>query len=192
MSTAPMPAAAPVSAAAICARYQTSPGERRLLRDGMTSRQFVEELLKKEEFVSAIEFLAHALPPREAIWWGCLCLQHASGNSLNGNDKAACLATVMWVMQPVEQYRAAAAAPAQTAGVNSPAGRLALAVSQLPPNFGQPNQQPLPLGSSAYAANASVADAIKLASVKGGTSRIRPLQKQFVELGLQCAKGHIA
>jgi hypothetical protein len=35
-----------------------------------------------------IDFIAHALPAREAVWWGCLCLQHACGSNLSPADKA--------------------------------------------------------------------------------------------------------
>src|SRR6185437_2352129 len=122
MSTAPIPAVAPLPAAAICARYELNFGARKVLRDGMSARDFVEALVKQNDFTSALEFLAYALPPRVGIWWGCLCLQHVFGDKLAGSDRAACMAAVLWVLQPTEQYRTAAAGPAQTAGASSAPG----------------------------------------------------------------------
>jgi hypothetical protein len=74
-------------------------------------------------------------PAREAIWWGCMCLQHACGDSLSLTEKAACRAAVQWVLQPTEENRAAAKAPADKAGPTNPAGALAAAAK---PNRGQP------------------------------------------------------
>jgi Family of unknown function (DUF6931) len=65
------------TAAEICTRFDLDEKLLPLLRDGMGPREFVEALLADKQYGAGVNFMAHALPAREAIWWGCLCLQHA-------------------------------------------------------------------------------------------------------------------
>src|SRR5215472_1123567 len=114
-------------AADICARVQLRKEALQLLREGMGPREFVDALLAKREYVPGIDFMAHALPPREGIWWGCLCVQHTYGEALTPADRAAAIAAVQWVLKPGEEARSAARRPAEAAGAASAAGSLAAA-----------------------------------------------------------------
>lgn len=82
------------TAAEICARFDLDENSLPLLRDVMGPREFVEALLAHKQYGAGANFLAHALPAREAVWWGCLCLQHACANNLSAPDKAAARAAV--------------------------------------------------------------------------------------------------
>ena len=115
------------TAAEVCGRYDAPSDARALLRNGMAPREFLEALAARKQYADGIDFLAHALPAREGIWWGGLCLQHACGNGLTPPERAACTAAVRWVIQPTEENRVAAGASADAAGMGSPAGALALA-----------------------------------------------------------------
>jgi hypothetical protein len=163
-------------AAEVCAKIDLPQAARAVLREGMTGRAYVEALLDKNHNAPAIDFLAHALGPRETIWWGCLCMQHALGDKLPGPDKAAARAAVIWVMKPTEENRAAAKAAVQAAGT-SIAARLAQAVSQtnVPPAA--------PGGEWAR----TVAAAVRLASSKFESRKIKGTQAQFASLGLVIA-----
>src|SRR5260370_28441835 len=103
------------TAAEICARFELEEEVQPLLRDGIVPREFVDALMADRQYLAGIDFMAHGLPPREAIWWGCLCLQHASGDKLSELDKAACRAAVRWVVEPVEENRLGAKEPASRA-----------------------------------------------------------------------------
>ncbi len=177
------------TAGEICACFDLKPEARPLLYDGMGPNEFVEALVAKKQYIAAIDFVAHALPAREAIWWGCLCLQHATGGNLSPLDKAACAAAVQWVIQPTEENRAAAQAPAQAAGTLSAAGQLAMAASQTDMNFTAPNA-PAPPGPSAAAK--AVAGAVKIATTKADPVKIVETQRLFVELGIGVAEGRFA
>ena len=159
-------------ASEVCARFALKNEARPLLRDGMGSREFAQALVENKQYISGIEFVAHALPAREAVWWGCLCLQHVCGATLSAADKTACRAAVQWVMEPTEQNRSGAQAPAQQAGLASAAGQLALAASQAVSNA------PAPAGSSK-----AVAAAVKLTSTKADPKIAAETQRLFVELG---------
>jgi hypothetical protein len=168
----------PQTAAEICARYPMKKEAQALLQSGMTPRDFLDALRSKGQYLSAIEFMAHAMPPRASIWWGCLCLQHALGANLAPQDWKAFQAAAIWVLWPTERYRLAAQAPAQAAGVTSPAGCLAQAA------FAAGATGPVPISPGT-----AVANAVKLATVKGEPARIADNQRLYVELGTGVAEG---
>jgi hypothetical protein len=175
------------SAAAICARFKLDEKALPLLRDEMGSREFVEALLANKLYVAGIDFLAHGLPAREAVWWGCLCLQHACGSNLAAPDKAAASAAVQWVLQPTEENRAASKAPAEKAGYSSAAGALARAANWTGGSLGPTDMPPVPPGP--FMPAMAVATAIKFAAVKVEPAKITGTQRLFVELGIGVAEG---
>lgn len=175
------------TAGEICARFDLKKEAQPLLRDGMGPREFVEALVANKQYVAGIDFVAHALPAREAVWWGCLCLQHACGGSLSAEERAACQAAVHWVLTPSEENRAAAKAPAEKMGPGSPAGQLAMAANQTGGNLASPKAPPMP--PAVFAPAKAVAGAVKLASTKCDPVRIVETQRSFVELGIGVAEG---
>ena len=182
MSIATTPKIKASTAAEICVHFNLPKEARGLLKDGMAPREFADALLANKQYVTAIDFLSHALPPREGIWWGCLCLQSAAGNELEPSDKEAATAAVRWVLKPTEPHRAAAKSPAEATGLKTPAGALAAAVTQTDSAEGQPKPAP-------FAAAKTIGLAVKLATIKGEPARILDRQKAFVELGLEIAEG---
>lgn len=188
MSPKPLLKIKAATAAEICGRFDLKKEARMLLRDGtMAPREFVNALAANKQYITGIDFVAHALPSRESIWWGCLCLQHACGDALAGNDRAACKAAVQWVLAPSESAREAATAPAQAAGLASPAGALAAAVAQTGGNIAPPGAPPM--APPPYAPAKAVANAVKLASTKRDPVKIVETHRLFLELGLGVAEG---
>jgi hypothetical protein len=167
----------PAPAADICSRFELGKEARQLLRDGMKAADFLAALVAQKKYVDAIHFLAHGLPAREAIWWGCLCMQHAVGDRLSPPDRAAARAAALWVLQPHEANRAAAQAPAAAAPPPSIAGALATAALHTGGNV------------APFAPAASVALAIKLASTKTEPVNIASLQRSYIQLGVEIAQG---
>jgi hypothetical protein len=178
------------TAAEICARFDLQDEARPLLDDGMEPRVFVEALVAHKQYVSGIDFIAHGLPAREGIWWGCLCMQHACGNNLSPPERAAGIAAVRWVLQPSEENRAAARAPADASGPASPAGALAAAANQTGGNVAPPKAPPMPPGP--FAPAKAVAMAVKLATLKGDPAAIVETQRLFLELGIGVAEGRFS
>ena len=152
----------------------------------MSPAEFVAALIEQQKYVDGMDFMAHALPPREGIWWGCLCMQHAIGAGLAGPDKAAARAAVQWVMRPTEENRAAAS-PAEGAPPPSVAGALARAANQTGGNVNPPGMPPK--APAPYAPAAAVAMAVKLASTKSEPANMLKTQRSYVELGIEVAKG---
>jgi hypothetical protein len=176
-------------AAEICKHFDLKEEARPLLRDGLTPRDFVDSLLADRQYQSAIQFMAHALPPREAVWWGCLCLEHVSREKWSPEEKAAGKATVEWVLDPSEENRQATKAPGEAAGIATPAGSLALATSWTGGSMTPTNLPPVPPGP--YLPAKGVAGAVAQAAVKGDPIKIADTQRLFVELGIGVAEGRV-
>jgi len=187
MSNAPLVKIEAATAAEICARFLASREARALLRDGMGPEPFIEALMANEQYIAGIDFLAHALPPREAVWWGCLCFQHACGRPMSEPDKGAATAAVHWVLQPGDNTRGAAKAQGEAAGPASVAGALAMAAYQTGPGFASPGGPAIP--PPPFGTAKSVANAVKLACTKADPARMIDTQRSFVELGIGVAAG---
>jgi hypothetical protein len=187
MSNEPLVKIGAATAAEICAHLTLLKEVKQLLRDGMNPQDFLAALIEKKKYVDAIHFMAHALPMREGIWWGCLCLQHACGDGLNPPDRAAATAAVQWVMQPTEENRTAAKAPADAAPPPSVAGALAMATFQTGGSILPPNLPPTP--PAPFAAAKAIALAVTLASIKTEPPKIARMQRSYVELAVEIAEG---
>ena len=59
------------TAAEICAKSKPSPEGKALLTPGMTPAQYQHALEKNKMSVDSVHFLAHGLPPKDAICWAC-------------------------------------------------------------------------------------------------------------------------
>ncbi len=187
MSYGPLLKIKAMTAAEVCASFELNREARQLLRDSMPPHEFLEALMSHKQYVAGIDFIAHALPARDAIWWGCLCLQDACGNNLSELERAASKATVQWVLQPTDENRAAAKVPAEAAGPATPAGALAAAANLTGGNLAPPKATPT--APAPFASAKSVATAVKLASVKGDPVRIVDRQRSYFELGIGVAEG---
>jgi hypothetical protein len=178
------------TASEICSRLYLDKAALGLLRPAMSPREFVDALVEKKQYLAAIDFLAHALPSREAIWWGCLSLQRTCGDKLEPWERRAFRITVQWVLQPDEVNRAAAKQPADVLGPASAAGNLAAAANQTGGSVGPPQGPPIP--PSPFAPARAVAIAIKMASTKCEATEIQGTQRALIDLGMAIAEGRFA
>jgi hypothetical protein len=174
------------AAAEVCRQFDLRAEARPLLKDKQTPREFLDALLAAQQYRTAIEFLAHALPAREAVWWGCLCVWHVTPG-LPPPEEAACKAAAQWVFEPTEDNRRAAQAPGEAAGLGTPAGALATAAfwsggSLTPPEL--PPVAPQPFMSAR-----AVAGAVRLAATKAKPGKMREAERVFGEIGLGVAEG---
>lgn len=196
MAQPPLPRIKATTAAEVCKNFILREDAVALLKADQTPREFLQVLLANKKSAAAIDFLAHALPPREAIWWGCLCLQHVSGSGLKPVEAAAERAAVQWVLDPTEENRRAARAPGEAAKVGTSAGGLAMAATWTGGSLAPPIQNPNPKGPpippvtpGPYVPAKVVAGAVMLAAIKAEPARIFDTQRFFVELGIGVAEG---
>jgi hypothetical protein len=186
--TAPLVKIQAATAAEICAHFYLQSNAKKILRGGTNPQEFLALLIEKRQYLPAIDFLAHALPAREGIWWGCLCMQHALGDDLPPLDRAAATATTRWVIEPSEENRAAASAPAEAAGMPSIAGWLARAVAQTGGNMAPPGV-PFFKAPEPFAPAKGVATAVKFSLAKAEPRLLEKMQNAYLELGIQIAEG---
>lgn len=98
-----------------------------LLKPDYHPREYVRMLADNQLFPDAVRFLAHALPKREAVWWGWISARRSAGASPPPLIKAALAATEAWIAQPTEENRRAAHEAGKAADLGTPAGCAALA-----------------------------------------------------------------
>lgn len=179
------------TASEICRHFDVPPESRPLLSPKATPREFLDALAGARQWGAAVSFLAHALPPREAIWWGSLCIKHVAGAGLPAPEAEALRASVVWVLDPTDANRNAAKAPAEAAGFEAPAGALATATTWTGGTLAPPMPKVPPVVPGPFLPAKAVTAAVLLASVKGPATGIEDTQRLFVELGTNVAEGKV-
>lgn len=177
------------TAAEVCQAYPLDEKATLVLNSAHTPREFLDSLIAKELFPEAIRFLAYALPKPAAVWWACLCIRHSFGAPTIKERKDALAAAARWVLDPSEQNRRAAEAPATAAGLGTPFGLAAIAAfwsggSMNPPNL--PPVAPKPTLTSQ-----AVCGAVRQAANCGKLAEIREKNIRFIALGIDIAKGKV-
>lgn len=138
MNPAPPKPPSPRLAADIAKAVPLSDDGKAHLTPGMTARQFFDALYAGGQHEDAIRFLAVALPKREAVWWGLVCVREVLKAPPDAQAKALAAAE-RWVRDPAEPNRRAAGTAAEAADYGNPPGCLAAAAfwsggSIAPPN----------------------------------------------------------
>jgi hypothetical protein len=131
---------------AICSVAELSDKAMALMTPELHPREFIALLSDKQLFPDAVRFLAHALPKREAVWWGWVCARRASGATPPPVIKAALDATEQWIAQPSEENRRTAHEAAKAADLGTPAGCAALAAFFSGGSLGPAHAPPVPPG----------------------------------------------
>jgi hypothetical protein len=171
------------TAAEVCERFPLGVEARALLREDMSPHEFLDALIDNGELVDAVQFLAHALPRREAVWWAS---RAAVATVWGGPVEAALRAAEAWVVEPVEVKRIHAQSAAEAAGYDTPAGCAAAAAwsggSLAPP--GAPVVPP-----AAHLTAHGAAAAVMLAAVSGPAEAIPESYRALLIQGLAIARG---
>ena len=117
-------------------RYVTLGEEaKKTLTPEMSANEFIEALVAKQLHPDAVQFIAHYLPKRQAVWWALGCVKQGIPEMPPEQD-AAVKSTERWIAEPTEENRQAAFKAAEEADTSTPAGITALAAyysDALPP-----------------------------------------------------------
>lgn len=187
MASGSMNKTAAATAADVCKHFELSKEGAALLQPGQLPRPFLEALIAQQYYPDAARFMAHAMPRREAIWWGCLCARQAYGDKIPEKHKASLQLAETWVEQPTDANRRAAFKAAESAEFKNPAGLLGLAVffsagSIAPPGLAEVSAEP-------NLSPNSVANSIILAAVLNDSAKAPERFPQFFALGFDVANG---
>jgi uncharacterized protein DUF6931 len=174
------------SAREICA-LATAGGFNLTAPTGASPAQFLTELAAAKDLNPALQFLAFALPPREAVWWACLCARDQLREPVPEPLVAAVAAAEAWVRKPTEENRRAAMACAQATDMKSPAAWAAVAAfwsggSLAPENLPEVAAPPQLLGSA-------VVSAVTLAAVKSDPKFADQKRARYLRAAIDIAKG---
>ena len=141
-----------------------------MLQPNLDPRAFVERLTAGKLYRDAVQFLAHALPKREAIWWAWVAARRASGNNPPPKIAAALSAVENWISQPSDETRRAARAAGEKAEFRTPAGCVGLAVFLSGGSLAAPGAPEVPPGeflSAKMVAGAVIVSALGTEPEKG-------------------------
>jgi hypothetical protein len=149
------------------------------------SLDYARELTTSLPPTAALCYLAHLLPRREAIWWGCQCV-----SAISPTREPGLLLAQRWVRDPDEVLRREALAYVQASDLKTPASWLARAVAYSGGSILAPDQPPAPPPPEACAQ--SVNAAIVLAATAEPASAMLPWIRAFAEAGVRFAEGEDA
>jgi hypothetical protein len=169
-------------AAAISAVAELGEEAMALLRPDMQPPDYINLLVEKNLFADAVRFLAHALPKREAVWWGWVCAKRIAGEAPPPKVKAALEATEKWIAQPTDENRRAAYAAAEAAPFSTSAGCAGLAAFFSGGSLAPPDLPPVPPGE--FLAAKAVSGAVIFAAVQKEPEKAPEKFKQFIAQGV--------
>jgi hypothetical protein len=173
----------------ICQRYEPSETVRPFIRPGVSAEEFLKLLDAHQLFADALHFTAYGLPSREAIWWGSLCIWTIYRPKPREKEKevtAVFNAVIAWIQEPTEETRRAAEATIEPAGMDTPAGGLAMALFYTGTNIAPPKLpevKPKPFLWSKLLDNA-----VSLAVKKAPPDKKKECERQFLIQALEVAQ----
>jgi hypothetical protein len=154
-----------------------------LVRGDLHPLDFVALLMEKALYPDAVRFIAHALPKREAVWWGWVCARRAAGENPPPKIKGALDATEKWIAQPNEDNRRLAMAAAQKAELGTAAGCTGLAAFFSGGSLAPPEAPVVPPGE--FLAAKAVSGAVIFAAVANEPERAPEKFRSFVAQGVE-------
>ena len=157
-----------------------------LMRPDQKPPEFVSLLMDNKLYPDAVRFLAHALPKREAVWWGWMSARRAAGDHPPPKIKAALEATEKWIAQPNEENRRAAHAAAQVAEFSTAAGCAGLGAFFSGGSMAPPEAPVVPPGD--YLTAKAISGAVNFAAMGGPPKEAPEKFKSFVAQGVDVAR----
>ncbi len=172
--------------AAICSVAELGDEAMALLRPGQKPPEYLTELVDKQLYPDAVRFLAHALPKREAVWWGWMCARRAAGENPPPKIKAALEATEKWIAQPTDENCRAAHEAAQKAQFGTAAGCAGLGAFFSGGSLAPPEVPPVPPGE--YLTAKAVSGAVNFAAMSGEPKQAPEKFKSFIAQGVDVTR----
>jgi hypothetical protein len=176
------------SLSAVGSECELSPEARALLTRHTTPESYIRALRGEGKHTDALHFLAHWLPKREAVWWGCLCVWHVYRKEIPDAGRAAVRAVVQWVQEPIEPRRRTVEKLVEPAsGTRTAPGCLALA-AMLSGGSLLPEGLPI-VPPAAHLTAHAIANMLVFAAAEKQPTAVDLLHAQFLDLGLEVLEG---
>lgn len=159
-----------------------------LLEPDMTAQQYFHTLLAAGREADARKLLAHALPKRRALWWGCLCAWDGLRGKAQPQELAALECVIDFIHHPGEEHRRAAQSARRGLRPSSPAGTLAAAAFFSTGSISVPGAQ-TPIAPPEHLTGQLVGVAVYLAAAIREPARYKLHQRHYLALGEEIARG---
>ena len=156
-----------------------------LLRPDIVPQDYVALLMSKKLYADAVRFVAHALPKREAVWWGWISAKRAAGAEPPPKIKASLEATEKWIAQPDDEGGRAAMAAAKEAQTTTAAGCAGMAAFFSGSSLGPAHVPPIPPGE--FLTAKAVSGAVIYAAVGKDPANAPDRFQSFVTQGVDVA-----
>jgi len=179
---APDPSKQSSETAAIAGRFQLTKPAAALLTPELSPGEFAVTLMEHGEFNDAIQFIAHALSPRDGVWWACQCARQSMSAETPREEEAAVVAAERWVTELTDEARRDAFLAANKAGVGTAAGSVGLAVFHTGGSLAPPDMSPVLPGEFAFAP--LVAGSVMLATLHPDSAKRTELTKSYIQQGV--------
>jgi hypothetical protein len=174
------------SAEQIC--YLAAAGGHELPAPGeATTVEFLRQLMDERNFDAAVKLLAFALPPREAVWWACICVRMELRDPIAEDVANALVAAETWVRKPTDEHRREAMACAQAARFESPAAWAAVGAFWSSGSMGPPDVPEVP--PAAHLLGVAITGAVTLAAVQFQPELADERRERYIAAGLNIANG---
>lgn len=76
-----------------------------MIEPGMRPDTLIHDLAAARLWGDAITLAARTLPPREAVWWGCVCARKMASIADDEAEQSALRAAESWVYKPSDESR---------------------------------------------------------------------------------------
>jgi hypothetical protein len=158
---------------------------KKMLTPEISANEFIEALIAKQLHPDAVQFIAHYLPKRQAVWWALGCVKQSTPPEVAPAQDAALKTTERWIAEPSEENRQAAFKAAEDADTSTPAGITALAAyysDALPPSA-DPK-----MNAKAYFITAKLVTAAVMMAATSDPEQLRTRFSGFVTRGAEVVK----
>jgi len=147
----------------------------------------LEALIAAKRMPEAMRLIAHAMPKREVVWWGCMCARAVPGSALPAPDAEALTAAEAWVRKPDEANRRAAMAAAQKTGFQTPEAWAAVAAFWSGGSMAPEGQPVVPPAD--HHTGLAIAGGVVIAALRGNPARAADRFARFVLSARDIAAG---
>lgn len=186
---APLTKIAATEAGAIAGEMELPEEALALLGDGsMAPGAFLAALMAAEHLAEAIEYLAFALPRREAVWWAAQCVRACPLGEEDAPERRAVRAAEAWVVKPSQAACYTAKEFFDLVEFTHPAGLAAAAAFFAGDSLVGPELPKVPPGPDLTARAVSGAVMLSAAAVADAVE-IPARQRMMLEKGIDIAQG---
>ena len=174
----------PSRAVELCKYFTLGEAAKKAVTPEMTPDQFLQLAVENKWHPDAIQFLAHYLPKRQAVFWAMSCTKQANA-ATTPQAEAALKSAEAWIADPSEENRKAALNAANDADTGTPAGATALAAYY---SEGLPQTQDPKMNAKAYFMTAKLAGGAVLLAAAEDREQAVARMEAFVKRGVEIAK----